>query len=310
MEIERMNEFVVLAQTCNYQTASEALFTTSSTLSKHISQMEKELGHLLFDRTTRKVTLTEAGTLFLEKCKKITDIYSDTLMELNQEATVSNNTLTVAFSNNMRQYGILEIGYALTKLHPEIDVRMMEYPDQSVNTMLHAQTLDFVFSSRLDLFSNDVEQKIFAQDDVILIMPREHPLAHKKALHIEELKEMPFIICNSYHTSNRFFDVCKEHGFTPKVQMTTGNSFTAIDAVVNNQGISLLSRTHYLQHQYDQHDPLDKVAMVEIIPKMPFHVYLLYLKTRPLSRAMKMYLDYIKKMGQTNDYNKRSIWDE
>lgn len=300
MEIERMNEFVVLAQTCNYQTASEVLFTTSSTLSKHISQMEKELGHQLFNRTTRKVTLTDSGEFFLEKCKQITAIYNDTLLEMNQEATASNNTLTIAFSNNMRQYGVLEVGYALEKLYPELDIRMMEYPDQSVNTMLHAHTVDFAFSSRLDLFSNDVEPYIFAEDDVILIIPRDHPLSEQKAIHIEELKDEPIIICNSYHTSNRFFNVCNEFGFTPRIKMTTGNSFTAINAVANNQGISLLSRTHYLQHQYDEHNPLDKVAMVEIIPNMAFHVYLLYLKTRQMTRAMRLYLNYIKNLGQSS----------
>ncbi|MGN0999291.1 MAG: LysR family transcriptional regulator [Faecousia sp.] len=300
MDIEKMNEFVVLAQTCNFQTASDVLFTTSSTLSKHISQMEKELGHQLFDRTTRKVTLTDAGAFFLEKCKQITSIYNDTLLEMNQEATASSNTVRIAFSNNMRQYGILEIGYALTKIYPEIDIRMMEYPDQPVNTMLHAHTLDFAFSSRLDLFSNDVEPHIFADDDVVLIMQHDHPLAKQKAVPVEDLKEESFIICNSYHTSDRFFAVCGEHGFSPKVQMTTGNSFTAINAVAHNQGISLLSRTHYLQHQFDRHDSLDKVAMVDILPKMSFHVYLLHLKSRPMTRAMRLYLNYVTKSRQAH----------
>ncbi len=82
MDIAFIREFMVLSETCNYQNASEQLYLTNSTLSKHIQKMEAELGHPLFERSTRKVTLTREGRIFQEKCSQILELYDDALSSM------------------------------------------------------------------------------------------------------------------------------------------------------------------------------------------------------------------------------------
>ncbi len=82
MDISFMREFMVLSETCNYQNASEQLYLTNSTLSKHIQKMEAELGHPLFERSTRKVTLTKEGEIFQEKCSQILALYDEALAKM------------------------------------------------------------------------------------------------------------------------------------------------------------------------------------------------------------------------------------
>ena len=65
MDVERCKEFVVLAQTRNFLEASNQLFISQSSLSKHIKSLEKELGVTLLDRSTRKVELSSIGRVFL-----------------------------------------------------------------------------------------------------------------------------------------------------------------------------------------------------------------------------------------------------
>ena len=65
MEISYFNEFVILAETRNYWAASERLYIGQSSLSKHIKTLESQLGAPLFDRTSRKVELTEFGAKML-----------------------------------------------------------------------------------------------------------------------------------------------------------------------------------------------------------------------------------------------------
>jgi DNA-binding transcriptional LysR family regulator len=84
MEIDYWREFVVLAQTCNFQETAEILYSSQSTLSKHIQCIEAELGIPLFDRTTRKVKLS------LQACEQsgfepkiaFTDHERDNLLDL------------------------------------------------------------------------------------------------------------------------------------------------------------------------------------------------------------------------------------
>lgn len=65
MEIEYICEFVVLAETCNYMEAADRLFVSQSALSRHIKALEEDLQVQLFDRSTRKVSLSPFGSLFL-----------------------------------------------------------------------------------------------------------------------------------------------------------------------------------------------------------------------------------------------------
>lgn len=74
MEIGYFREFVVLAETQNYWAASERLFIGQSSLSKHIKTLEKQLGAPLFDRTSRKVALTEFGRLMLPYAKAVASL--------------------------------------------------------------------------------------------------------------------------------------------------------------------------------------------------------------------------------------------
>jgi len=65
MEISQLKEFVVLAETGNFLEAADLLYSSASSLSKHIKSMETELGVLLFERTTRKVKISKYGLILL-----------------------------------------------------------------------------------------------------------------------------------------------------------------------------------------------------------------------------------------------------
>lgn len=71
MEITILREFVSLAETLNFSTTAKNLFITQSTLSRHITTLENELGCALFDRTSRRVSLTSEGGVFYEDAKHI-----------------------------------------------------------------------------------------------------------------------------------------------------------------------------------------------------------------------------------------------
>ncbi len=85
MDISFIREFMVLSETCNYQSASEQLYLTNSTLSKHIQKMEAELGSPLFERSTRKVTLTNEGEIFRKKCGQMLALYDEALSLMKKD---------------------------------------------------------------------------------------------------------------------------------------------------------------------------------------------------------------------------------
>ena len=78
MRIEYLQEFVHFSKSLNITQAAQELFTTQSTLSKHLRQIEKELGAQLVVTETKKMRLTPAGSLFASKARAIVNLYEET----------------------------------------------------------------------------------------------------------------------------------------------------------------------------------------------------------------------------------------
>lgn len=64
MDIKKLKYFIHLSETLNFTKVAEKCFISQSAVSQHISNIEKEVGFLLFNRTKNKVELTEAGKDF------------------------------------------------------------------------------------------------------------------------------------------------------------------------------------------------------------------------------------------------------
>ena len=84
MHIELLHDFIVLSEELNYRAAAARLFTTPSTLSKHIVALEEHYGAKLFSRDKSSVALTNKGALLLGGAQKVWAEYQRTLNLLNE----------------------------------------------------------------------------------------------------------------------------------------------------------------------------------------------------------------------------------
>jgi len=109
MEINYLKEFVVLAQTGNFLEAADTLYSSQSTLSKHIKSMESELGVPLFDRTTRKVRISKYGQLLLPYAKQIIELHDEYTAILQTSLETDREILTVGSIHILAQYKITDI---------------------------------------------------------------------------------------------------------------------------------------------------------------------------------------------------------
>ena len=113
MEISYLKEFVVLAQTGNFMEAADILYSSQSTLSKHIKSIESELGISLFDRTTRKVKISKYGSLFLPYARKIVEIQEKYAVNLKLNLETKSEVLNLGSIYGLAQYKITDILVAL-----------------------------------------------------------------------------------------------------------------------------------------------------------------------------------------------------
>ncbi len=95
MNINYLREFLVLAQTSNFVEAANALYSSQSTLSKHIKNMELELGVRLFDRTSRKFEITKFGELLLPYARQIVELQDKYTTVLQSSLATDQGTVTL-----------------------------------------------------------------------------------------------------------------------------------------------------------------------------------------------------------------------
>lgn len=73
MDLKVLKSFITVCETGNITRASERLFISQPALTRQIKDLEEEVGSILFDRSTRALSLTESGHLFYEKRKRSWD---------------------------------------------------------------------------------------------------------------------------------------------------------------------------------------------------------------------------------------------
>src|SRR5690625_4379862 len=83
MELRQLQYVVQIAKEKNFSRAAEALHIAQPSLSQQVSKLEREIGVMLFQRSTSSVELTHAGTLFVDKAQKVLDIIEQIKQEMD-----------------------------------------------------------------------------------------------------------------------------------------------------------------------------------------------------------------------------------
>jgi DNA-binding transcriptional LysR family regulator len=295
LETGFIKEFIVLAETCNFQEAAERSYISLSSLSKHIKAIEKEMGVPLFDRTTRSVKLNEYGLKFYECALQMVRLYDECAGALSKINLDNDNHLSVGFSARFEQCGIIETLSDFSKIHPHISMHMVA--SNQAKELLHEQKLNFAFDDDACQKDGDIERILFKTDHLVAVLPLEHPLSKEDHVIIEQLREQDFIMHISApgETSVKFQDyrkLCQAAGFEPNVIMTASFTATVIKLVKQRRGIAIMNR------MYIPIPLLSEVAIVDIRPFLSSSVYVLYLKNIIMSPAEKDFLRYIKSVGE------------
>ncbi|MGM9593967.1 MAG: LysR family transcriptional regulator [Candidatus Onthomonas sp.] len=304
MEIGYFKEFVILAETQNYWAAAERLFIGQSSLSKHIKTMEKQLGAPLFERTSRKVELTEFGKLMLPYAQSVARIQyeyeSAAFNYVNQE----NEPLNIGTIPVIAHYNITDILIQFQLNHPTVQVNVQEADTLIVREWLLERKCNLaIFRDSTAYLEHDPDKESqlvkipYCHDRLMAVLPPDHPLAHEQQLELSQLATeyfaliqqgtMPYMLC---------MRACREAGFTPQVVFASHSLEAILDMVRKGSCVALLFSNHVsFPHKmtFDDNPPF---VTVPIVPEIQTTVCLSYLKNAALTPAAVHFIDYCKMM--------------
>lgn len=254
MDLNWFLEFVVLAETLHYANAVEKLYTTQSTLSKHIQAMEKELGAQLFVRGYHKLELTPFGRVMLPYAYDIMRVkgsYEEAAFRmLRGDAKV----LRINAIPALPEYGITDKFIRFQEKFPDVQISVSEADSIVIRKELLEHQCDLAIMRGSRSFADagyvssrdDMLRRIpICMDELVAVLPAGHPLASEKQINLRQLADDRFVLIKEgslpYHLC---INACKSAGFIPRVEFTSHNREAMLDMVVKGGLTALMFSSH------------------------------------------------------------------
>lgn len=289
MEINYLREFVVLAQTGNFMEAADLLYCSQSTLSKHIQNMETELGVSLFDRTTRKVALSKFGQLLLPYAKQIAELQDTYTAILQSGLSTDQDILTLGSIPALAQYKITDVLADFKKSRSQVTISVMQAGSEEMKKMLRQRKCELAFVRHTDEVDDDLVRIPYAVDTMVAVMPVTHPLAKYKAIPLRMLADEDFLLIDKQTMLYRLcVSTCQRSGFEPRVAYTDHSLENLVDLVTKGMGVCLLMK------QLALYLSRPEVTIVDISPCVTTQISLCYLKGVELSDAARLFVHCVE----------------
>ena len=180
--LQQLRILKAIASEKSFTGAAEILYISQPTLSKQFKTLESNLGILLINRKNSKISLTEAGILFLEYAERILSLCEESCRALNDLKNGDRGSLTVGASQTIGTYVIPHILALFTQNHPQINLKVYVDTTRTIakNILNHQIDIAVVGGDIPIEFKKDLQTNHFVNDDLILILPKSHPYSVKK----------------------------------------------------------------------------------------------------------------------------------
>ncbi|MCD8218338.1 MAG: LysR family transcriptional regulator [Clostridiales bacterium] len=297
MNIDYFREFIVLADCGSYIEASGRLFIGQSSLSKHIMTMEKELGVPLFERTSRKVMLTRFGELMLPYANRIVQAQFDYRHALQAEQESARGRITIGTISATAKYGITNLVADFKRRYPHSMIQMFEGDPSDLASHLHNRQCDVIFAHlpEHNPLPADFEHIHYLDDALVCILPRSHPFAGKKELHLEQLQNETFIALAENDTLHQLIlSTCHRVGFSPNISFLCHRVDSVLDLVTKGMGIALVTEYATVRPEDGNFPEQAPFATARLLPRTTVSVDLCYRKNENLSPMATKFVEFVQ----------------
>jgi LysR family transcriptional regulator, transcription activator of glutamate synthase operon len=260
MELRQLRYLVALDEERNFTRAAAREHIAQPALSQQVRRLEEETGVGLVERSTRRVTLTDAGAALVSRARRILAEVQSARTELEAFKGVQAGHVTVGVMHTM---GPVDVSIALAifhRRHPAVELTVREYSSEELADLLRVDEIDLAFLSvteRIESHGLGLQQLV--SEELVVVLPRTHPLAKRRRVRMAELVGEQFI---SYREGARLRELLvaagRHAGFVPEVMLESNESSRIRRLVERGMGVAILPRS-------DAQAPGAKLAVATLI---------------------------------------------
>lgn len=194
MTTERLNEFVVLANVLNFSKAADKLYITQSILSRHIIDMEKELGLKLFIRDTHGVSLTDEGKYFLREIQPLLKQTDNVMALLQENQMTAGGALDIYCSEQVLNTPIMDFMGKFQSQYEDISLAFHLYNSSTPRDLIGSTDIFLSPCDLKELLPEHVESALLTTQQALIAFPSKHPFGSIQSICLEDLRDETLLV--------------------------------------------------------------------------------------------------------------------
>jgi DNA-binding transcriptional LysR family regulator len=245
IELRQLYVFAVVAEERHFGRAAIRLGISQPPLSQQIKKLETQIGHVLLQRDTRSVQLTEAGAVLLALARKLLEDVSEGIIRTKRAGSGEAGSLNLGFTATTALQMLPKILTALRQALPDIHVALFELLPDALMEALETEKIDLAIGREMINLDRFDAVTLFKEPYVALLPAQHRYAAGTGKLNLKNLRNEDFILFPRDQTSRNADQVtrmCRAAGFTPRGLQEAPGWQTAVSFVGSGLGVAILPR--------------------------------------------------------------------
>lgn len=229
--LRQLRAFLVVADVRHFRIAAERLHLTQPAVSRHIAQLEQQLGVRLFDRNTREVSVTAVGERLRGALARTLDELDAVLAQTHAESEGLRGTVRVAAGPTPSAELMPQCIARCARDYPDINLLSRDRIQSEVIDAVRAGEVDFGLAIDPPR-SRELSVETILRDPLVLVCHRDHPLAKLDPIPWQGLDGEALVLLDHSSGSRRLIDAAlAEHRLDVRIVQQTGHTHTAFRMV-------------------------------------------------------------------------------
>ncbi len=238
MELDQLRYFLQVAKRSSFTRAAEDLVISQPALSRSIQKLEEELGQPVFERKTRSVSLTEAGTLLQSRAQQVLAMIEDTKAEITDDG--KSGRVRIGAIPTIAPYFLPEVLGQFSSAFPQANLVVQENTTDVLLKSCTQGEIDLAIVA-LPVSAKYLDVEELFTEELLLVMPPDHPLADKLKIRITDVEPFPFVLLDEAHClSDNIVTFCRQKSFQPVTVERTSQLAMVQELVSLSHGVSMI----------------------------------------------------------------------
>jgi LysR family hydrogen peroxide-inducible transcriptional activator len=238
MELHQLRYFVAVAQLENFTRAAQKCFVAQPSLSQQVIKLERECGGPLFDRSGRKVRLTDRGRTLFDRAIEILAAVEGAKRAITEDGDAGQ--VTVGAIPTIAPYLLPPLLKRFLRDYPKTELTVSEnLTEYTIQACLEGDVDVGVLA--LPISEDQLEIEPLLTEELLLAMAAGHPLATRRRVSMQDVSLERFVLLSETHCLGRqVVSFCKDQSCQPAISCRSAQLLTVQELVAAGNGVSLI----------------------------------------------------------------------